>query len=81
MQEREKQNVTTPPTYAFTLNHDDIRTCHNDNDSNVNDEPISSFKLLKHLLSDWWKSSNSAEYHLKSIHRKVVIMLSKCIPM
>ena len=42
-------------------------------------DDISPFKLLQKLLEDWWKSSNTAEYHLKPIRRKVVQMLSKSI--
>ncbi|CAF3923142.1 unnamed protein product [Rotaria sp. Silwood1] len=79
MQEREKQNVTTPATYGVTLNNNDIRTCDIDGDQDDNDEQTSSFKLLKTFAADWWKSSNSAEDHLKSIRRKVNSMLPKCI--
>jgi hypothetical protein len=79
MNELEKQNVTTPATYAVALDNNDIRTCDIDGDQGDNHEEISSFKLLLALLVDWWKSSNSTEKHLKSIRRKVVNMLSKCI--
>jgi hypothetical protein len=79
LQEREKQNVTTTATYAVALNNNDIRTCDINDNEGDDDEEISSFKLLTILLADWWKSSNSTEKHLKSIRRKVVNMLSKCI--
>jgi hypothetical protein len=79
MQEREKQNVTTPATYSVAFNNVNIRSCDIGDDQNDNDGEISSFKLLKTLLTDWWKSSNCAEIHLKGVHRKVVNMLSKCI--
>jgi hypothetical protein len=79
MQEREKQNITTSPTYDTALNKNDIRTFNTGDDEDDNGEQISSFKLLKVFLADWWKSSNSAEYHLKAIRRKVINMLSKCI--
>jgi hypothetical protein len=78
MQERDKQNVTTPPTYSFGFDENDIRA-GNIIDTNDNGEQISPFKLLQTLLDDWWKSSNSAEHHLKSVRRKVVNLLSKAI--
>jgi hypothetical protein len=61
------------------FNNDDIRTSAVGGDKDDNEQQISSFKLLKTLLADWWKSSNSSENHLKSIRRKVINMLSKCI--
>ncbi len=79
MREREKQNVTTSPTYDTALNKNDIRTLNSDDAEGGDSEQISSFKLLNVLLADWWKSSNSAEHHLKAIRRKVIYMLSKCI--
>lgn len=79
MQELEKQNVTTPATYAVTLNKNDIRSCSNAGDQGDDNEEMSSFKLYITLLTDWWKSSNISEKHLKSVLRKVINMLSKCI--
>ena len=78
MEEREKQNITTPATYAVSLTNNDIRK-DDYNDSQNDNNDTSSFKLLTSLINDWWKSSNSSEKHLKSIYRKVVNMLSKCI--
>ena len=78
MQERERQNVSTPVTYSVALNDNDIRI-NKIVDKEDNDEQTSCFKLLQTLLEDWWKSSNSAEHHLKPIRRKVAQMLSKCI--
>ena len=79
MEEREKQNVTTPLTYSFMFDHHDSQTTVVDSSDDDNERQISSFKLLKMLVDDWWKSSNSSEHHLKPIRRKVVNMLSKCI--
>jgi hypothetical protein len=79
MEERQKQSVTTPATYSIVFNNDDIRTNVAVGDKDGNEKQISSFKFLKTLLADWWKSSNSSEHHLKPIRRKVVNMLSKCI--
>ncbi|CAF1169996.1 unnamed protein product [Adineta steineri] len=79
MQEREKQQVKTPPTYDVSLSDNDIRKNDMSNTQNNNDDDTSSFKLLVSLINDWWKSSNSSEKHLKSIYRKVVNMLSKCV--
>ncbi|CAF1501841.1 unnamed protein product [Adineta ricciae] len=76
--EREKQGVDTPVTYSNILNHKDTRSDRADGNENM-DENNSSFKLLKTLLDDWWKSSNSSERHFKSIRRKVILMMSKCI--
>lgn len=79
MEEREKQNVTTPLTYSFVFDHHDTQTSVSGSDNNDNEKQISSFKLLNTLVDDWWKSSNTSEHHLKSIRRKVINMLSKCI--
>ncbi|UJR38901.1 hypothetical protein I4U23_031569 [Adineta vaga] len=78
LEELKKQNITTPATYAASLTSNDIR----EDDyygSQSHNHDTSSFKLLASLINDWWKSSNSSEKHLKSIYRKVVNMLSKCI--
>ena len=79
MEERQKQNVTTPLTYSFVFDHNDNQTSAAGSDDGDNEERISSFKSLKTLVDDWWKSSNSSEHHLKPIRRKVFNMLSKCI--
>jgi hypothetical protein len=79
MTERERQNVKSPATYSTALNENDIRNKENANDHADSDEQLSSFNLFKNLMSDWWLSSNSAEYHLKAIRRKVITMFSKCI--
>lgn len=76
--ELEKKNITTGPTYPTALNHLDIRNTDFDNIDDCEND-VSAFKLLKILLSDWWKSSNTTEHHLKSIRRKVVHMLPKSI--
>ncbi|CAF1182285.1 unnamed protein product [Adineta ricciae] len=78
MQERVKQNVTTPATYSIDLDEDDI---HLEETSDAFDKSneISSFKLMQTLVNDWWKGSHFAEHHIKPIRRKVIYMLSKCI--
>ncbi|CAF4818491.1 unnamed protein product [Rotaria socialis] len=78
IQERDKQKVTTRLTYSTCFDENDIQI-NSVNGTNDNDEQMSSFKLFKILLDDWWKASNSAEHHLKPVLRKVVNMLSKCI--
>lgn len=78
MEELKKQNVTTESIYGNVLNKKDIRRTNGDN-TNDGSKELSSFNLLKKLLYDWWKSSNTAEYHLQSVHRKVIHMLSKSI--
>ncbi|UJR24352.1 hypothetical protein I4U23_005729 [Adineta vaga] len=78
LEELKKQNVTTPATYAASLTSSDVRE-DDYYDSQNHKRDTSSFKLLASLINDWCKSSNSSEKHLKSIYRKVVNMLSKCI--
>jgi hypothetical protein len=77
IEELEKKNITTSPTYSVSLNHSDIRT--NGIDDGKDDDNISPFKLLQTLLTDWWKASNTTEHHLKGIRRKVIQNLSKSI--
>jgi hypothetical protein len=78
--EREKQGVDTPITYSVVLNNTNARSGNVAGNGNGNlAENNSSFKLLKTLADDWWKSSNCNERHFKSIRRKVITMLPKCI--
>ncbi|CAF3123060.1 unnamed protein product [Rotaria socialis] len=77
IEELEKKNITTLPTYSDSLNHSDIQT--NGIDDGKDDDNVSPFKLLQALLADWWKASNTTEHHLKGIRRKVVQNLSKSI--
>ena len=78
MEEREKQGVQSPLSYQISMAQGDIQQ---NGATNVDDSfgNISSYKLLQILLNDSWKASNSAEHHLKSIRRKIVNMLPKCI--
>lgn len=76
--ELQKQNVTSPPTYSSILNENDIHHTNGDN-TNDSNEQMSSFKLFKSLLVDWWKSSNTVEDHLQPMHRKVISLFSKSI--
>lgn len=78
MAELESQNVTSEPTYGNVLNENDIRQTNGDTTNYCSNE-LSSFKLVRKLLCDWWKSSNTVEFHLQSVHRKVIHMLSKSI--
>ncbi|CAF3403835.1 unnamed protein product [Rotaria sp. Silwood1] len=79
LEERQKQGVKTPSTYSVSMNEDDVCTAGISTYDNETDQNMSSFKLHQTLQRDWWKASNTTEPHLKSIHRKVINMLPKCI--